>query len=48
MGGRTEMTLVEEGVAPQAVELFDIAVALGFGHGQKDQFDAYVQTRRTN
>lgn len=33
-----------KGVCPQAVQLFDLAIAFGFGDGQKDQFDAHVQT----
>jgi hypothetical protein len=34
-----------EGVCPQAIQLFDLAIAFGFGDGQEDQFDAQIQTQ---
>lgn len=40
-----ELSAFPKGVPPQAVQFFDLAIALGFGDGQKDQFDAHKQTQ---
>src|SRR6266542_1311929 len=42
---RTEATFVEEGVAPQPVQLLDVAVAVGLGHRQENQLDAHRQAQ---
>ena len=42
---RREAAALPEGVRPQAVQFFDLAIAFGFGDGQEDQFDAQVQTQ---
>ena len=33
-----------EGMSPQAVQFFDLAIVLRLGDGQEDQFDAQRQT----
>src|SRR5574341_607715 len=42
---RSKSSSLPKGVRPQAIQLFDLAIAFGFGDGQKDQFDAQVQTQ---
>ena len=42
---RSKPAALPEGVRPQAVQFFDLAIAFGFGDGQEDQFDAQVQTQ---
>jgi hypothetical protein len=36
---------VPEGARPQAIQLFDVAIAFGFGHWQENEFEADVQTQ---
>lgn len=40
----SEMSAFPKGMAPQAVQFFDLAIVLGLGDGQEDQFDAQMQT----
>ena len=42
---RSKSSSLPKGVCPQAIQLFDLAIAFGFGDGQKDQFDAQIQTQ---
>src|SRR3990172_4176444 len=42
---RRKPAALPEGMPPQAVQLFDLAIAFGFGDWQKDKFDAEVQTQ---
>ena len=42
---RREAAARPEGVRPQAVQFFDLAIAFRFGDGQEDQFEAQVQTQ---
>jgi len=39
------MPFPERRAAPQAIELFDLAIAFWFGHRQENQFDAEVQAQ---
>src|SRR5262249_54143396 len=39
------MALPKGRATPQAVQLFDLPVVLGFGEGQEDQFDPDIQTQ---
>ena len=43
-GGKV-MPFPERRAAPQAIELFDLAIAFWFGHRQENQFDAEVQAQ---
>ena len=42
---RRKSSSLPKGMCPQAVQLFDFAMAFGFGDWPKDEFDAQVQTQ---
>lgn len=42
---RSKSSSLPKRVRPQAIQRLDLAIAFGFGDGQKDQFDAQVQTQ---
>ena len=42
---RSKPASLPEGLSPQAVQLFDLAIAFGFSDWQEDQFDAQIQTQ---